>query len=335
VLRRFLLRSLVLVGILLACFAHLVWNGWHARKIVAENQPHPLLSTGKRDVDLWAPSYEFGRVYDLTFLRDEPGPDSVPADARLKIQLASNGKTRLLVVREGHPNVNATWWDVLLRREKLQMVADREWIDLGPAPRPGEPLDVQVQGLLPGPFGFAQLFARERPHFARLRVVRPDSPRARVTNTTLRYRFENAAPVAARETLARFFFFVSCSRVLQVTAVFAFALLFAGWWWFWEKSYTHAVAALVPAVTLIHACCLPPFQGADAINHIGTVEAAIFNPSLFGGPWAYPKSLATVYDAIGYDSFVRHPDVPIPLTSPGLRDAARDVIARPALAEAH
>jgi len=27
--------SLILAGILLACFAHLIWNGWHAKKIVA------------------------------------------------------------------------------------------------------------------------------------------------------------------------------------------------------------------------------------------------------------------------------------------------------------
>jgi hypothetical protein len=44
VLKRFLLRSLILAGILLACFAHLIWNGWHATEIVGENVPYPHLS---------------------------------------------------------------------------------------------------------------------------------------------------------------------------------------------------------------------------------------------------------------------------------------------------
>ncbi len=47
----------------------------------------------------------------------------------------------------------------------------------------------------------------------------------------------------------------------------------------------------------------------------------MLNPALFGGPWAYPKSLATVYDAIGYDSCVRYPDVPVSSDDPRLRDA--------------
>src|ERR1035437_10742556 len=52
VLKRFLLRSLVLAGLLLACFAHLIWIGWHATEIVGENIPHPRLSSGYRDIDL-------------------------------------------------------------------------------------------------------------------------------------------------------------------------------------------------------------------------------------------------------------------------------------------
>ncbi len=103
-LRRLLLRSLVLAGILLACFAHLVWNGWHAKKVVAENLPNPPLSSGKRDIDLWHPTASFGHVYDLRFEWPEEKPWSVPEGSRLQIQLASNGRTRLLVVRSGHPN---------------------------------------------------------------------------------------------------------------------------------------------------------------------------------------------------------------------------------------
>ncbi len=43
----------------------------------------------------------------------------------------------------------------------------------------------------------------------------------------------------------------------------------------------------------------------------GTVEAVVWNPAMFANPDAYPKSLALLYDAIGYDNWVRYPDVPV------------------------
>ncbi|MDL2717232.1 MAG: hypothetical protein PT977_05715, partial [Acidobacteriota bacterium] len=324
-LRRFLLRSLVLAGLILACFAHLIWNGWHAKKIVAENLPYPALSTGNRDIDLWHPTASFGRVYDLTFAWPEEKPWSVPAGSRLQVQLASNGRTRLLVVRNGHPNDGASLWDTLRGRERLQIVADREWVDLGPFPRSGTQLEVQVWGLLPGTFGFAGQNQPVTVHFSGFRIRRPDSPLVRPSRTIVRYRFLVTDPVPAGETLARFFFFISCSWVLQVTGVLALGLLFAGWWWLWESRYARAVACLVPALTLLHACCLAPFQGADEATHSGTVEAVIWNPGLVATPSNYPKSLERLYDAIGYDKWVGYPDVPIPVDSPERRALVRSV----------
>jgi len=322
-LRRFLSRSLGLTGIILACFAHLIWNGWHATEIVGENIPYPHLSSGYRDIDLWHPSASFGRVYDLIFWRAGQGVKPVPPGARLKIQLASSGRTRLLVVRKGHPNTDVSWLDIVLRRERLQIVADREWIDLGPLPEGEERFDYQITGLLPGPFGFAEPYQPQRDHFSGFRMRRPESPLAKLTRDILRYRFVSAAPVAANETLARFFFFISCSRVLQVTGIVALTLLFAGWWWLFEKRHARAVACLVPAVTLLHACCLAPFQGADEATHAGTVEAVLWNPGIFSKPYVYPKSLALFYDAIGYERWVRYPEIPIPLVGPERRQLLR------------
>jgi hypothetical protein len=333
VLKRFLLRSLVLSGILLVCFAHLVWNGWHAKKVVGENVPRPLLSSGKRDIDLWVPTYEPGRMYDLTFERGEETGGPVPPDARLEVQLASNGRTRLMVVRSGHPNTDVSWWALLTGREKLQIVADREWIDLGPAPQPGETLEVQVSGLLPGSYGLAQIFTHDRPHFERILAVRPESPGASVTNTTLRYKLQRVDPVPAKETLARFVFFISCSRVLQVAAVVALALLFAGWFWLFEKRFARAVGCLVPAVTLLHACCLAPFRGEDGPLHTGTVEAVVWNPEMFAN-FSYPDSLRLLYDVIGCDRWAGHADIPVSIDSPERRARVRDVAARRLEAEA-
>ncbi|GEM_PF-1379982 len=333
-LKRFLLRSLVLAGILLACFAHLIWNGWHATEIVGENIPYPRLSSGYRDIDLWHPSASFGRVYDLIFLRSGEEVKPVRSGARLKIQLASNGRTRLLVVRRGHPNTDVSWLDILLRRERLQVVADRGWIDLGPLPEGEERFDYQITGFLPGPFGFAEPYQPQHDHFSGFRMRRPDSPLVKPVREILRYRFVSAAPVAASETLARFFFFISCSRVLQVTGVVALALLFAGWWWLFEKRYARAVACLVPAVTLIHACCLAPFRGEDGPMHAGTIEAVVWNPEMFANLSSYPGSLRLLYDVVGCDRWAGHADIPVPIDSPERRARMRDVFARRLEAEA-
>jgi hypothetical protein len=328
VLKRFALRSLVLAGLLLACFAHLIWNGWHATEIVGENIPYPRLSSGYRDIDLWHPSASFGRVYDLIFLRAGPGVKPVPPGAHLKVQLASNGRTRLLVVRTGHPNTDVSWLDILLRRERLQVVADREWIDLGPLPEGEERLDYQITGLLPGPFGFAEPYQPQRDHFSGFRMRRPESPLPKLTRDIIRYRFASAAPVAASETLARFFFFISCSRVLQVTGVLALALLFVGWFWLFEKRYARAVACLVPALTFLHACCLAPFQGADEATHVGTVEALLWNPAMIPRQFVYPSSLRRAYEALDYEAWVRYPDIPIPLAGPDRRRQLREGLDR-------
>ena len=325
-LKRFLLRPLILAGLLLACFAHLIWNGWHATEIVGENIPYPRLSSRYRDIDLWHPSASFGRVYDLIFWRAGQDVKPVPPGARLKIQLASNGRTRLLVVRKGHPNTDVSGLDILLGRERLQVVADREWIDLGPLPEDEERFDYQITGLLPGPFGFAEPYQPQHDHFSGFRMRRPDSPLAKPVREILRYRFVSAAPVAASETLTRFFFFISCSRVLQVTGIVALALLFAGWWWLWENKYARAVACLVPAVTLLQACCLAPFRGEDGPSHAGTVEAVVWNPEMY--MYSYPASFRLLYDVIESDKWAGHSGTPVSIDSPERRARVRDVAAR-------
>ncbi len=332
-LRRFLLRSLVLAGIILACFGQLVWRGAHARKVVLENFPTPHWSTGKVLLAHIRPTGQPGHVYDLTFVPEAEGGVRPPQGARLMIQLAT-AQTRILVVRGGHPNTSVSWWEVLRGRESLQILPDRGWLDLGEMPADGAPLEVQVVGLLPAPYGFYEIFTDDRPAIAKVRIARPDSPRARPLRILPRYRFLVPAPVPPGETLARFFFFISCSRVLQATGFAALVLLFAGWWWLWEKRAARAVACLVPALTLLHACCLAPLQGADEATHVGTVEAVLFNPDLFKNPSAYPKSIARLYEAIGYFSWAGYPDIPVTGLLPENRDATRDSVSKVLASEA-
>ena len=319
-------RFLPLVGVILFCFAHLIFNGWHATVVVKENLPKPRVSAPVPFSMLARPTAKPGLIYDLTFERSqEPSGEPLPRDARLQVQLSSAAKARILIVRPGHPNFDIRVLDVLRGKESLQIVDHREWIDLGPLPEDGDPLEVQIVGLLPGPFGFFEPYVPASPVFSKVTIVRPESPRARVLQTFPRYRLVAPKPIPAGEALARFFFFFSASRVLALTGLTAVVLLFAGWWLLAERRFAYAVCCLVPAVTLIHAVCLPPFQGADAPYHLGTVEALVWKPDLI--PYArFPGPLAPVADAIEYDRFADHTEEILPVDSAERRTRLRRLL---------
>jgi hypothetical protein len=308
-------RFLVLLAILVFSLAHLVWRGRHAIAIVAQNLPNP--GAALRIVDLVHPTPAFARIYDLTF---EPTEKGVPAPAvgqHLQLQLSSNGKTRLLLIRKGHPPASrrSALWDFVRARARLQAVADSEWVDLGPLPAGTSPLEVQVAGLLPAPYGFAELNQPADPVFRRIAIRRPAAPDVRVVTTVPRYRAVKAAPVTPLETISRFFFFISASRVLLFGALVAMGLLVLGWQLLAGGEAAAAMCCLVPAVTLLHAVCLPPLQGADETLHIATVERVVFGqipPNQAG----YPRSISLLAEALEQDRVQFYPDEALPLTRP-------------------
>jgi hypothetical protein len=319
VVKRLAFHCLTLAGILLVCLGHLIWNGARAAKTIATNLAVPEFSGPYRDVDLWHPTASPGHVFDLTFTSSREGRTPVPPGARLEVQIASGGKTRLLVVRGGHPNTSVGFTDLLLGRERLQVVADRGWVDLGPLSPTGEKTEVQVFGLLPGSFGFAEPYYPKSDEFTGFRLRRPDSPLARPSRGIIRYRFLVGDPAAPAETLARAFFFVSSSRVLQVAGTAALFLIFMGWHWLGEKRFGRAVACLVPGLTLLHACALPPFQGEDGPAHAGTVEMLIWQPANANLAWGYPESFAAVGRVLDYPRWAGNSSAPVPLAGPEAR----------------
>jgi hypothetical protein len=295
----------------------LVLGGAHATKFLVGNLPTPLNSTGLRVVDLVHPSSSFGFFYDLT-LESSPARTSYPPGAGLQVQLASNGKTRLVLFRGSHPPASrrSALLDLLRGRARLQVVPDCGWVDLGPPPAAGVRREVQLVGLLPGPFGFAELNTpAERPALVRLEIRRPDAVDGAVSTTATRYRVIAPSPVAAGEVLARFFFFVRLSRVLQVTAALALVLLAVGWKSLSRGEAAKAVCCLIPSVVLLHAVVLPPLQGADETSHMATVEKIVFGevpPKLD----TYPRSISLVAQALEQDRVQFHPDEPLPLKRP-------------------
>lgn len=310
---------LVPLAVIVLSFGQLVLAGRGVTKTVSENLPNPLASTYLRLVDLvqWTP--ESARVHELAFTRPETGPAFLGDGARLRVQLWSKGRTRILVLRP--PGSEPSRWqallDVLRGRGRLQIVADRKWVDLGPLPTDGSPLTVQVAGLLPGPYGFAELKTPADPFFGDIRVVHGSAPAT--ARAFPRYRITVPAPVDGKETLARFFFFISISRVLQATGLIALVLLFAGWRFLGTEKTAAAVCCLIPSVVLLHAVCLPPLQGADETSHGATIEALLFRgmPVREGDP--YPASFSRAAMWLEQDRVQYQPDEPLPLDGPETR----------------
>ena len=317
-------RSLILLAILVFSLAQLIWRGRHAVAIVAENLPNPSNTTFLRIVDLVHPTPASGRIYDLTFEPKEKDFPVQAAGARLELQLSSNGKTRLLIVRSGHPRASrrSALWDLVRGRARLQAVADRGWVELGPLPAGVFPFEVQLVGLLPAPYGFAELNRPVHPSFAKITARQPAAPDVGIVTMAPRYRIITPSPVAPGETLARFFFFISASRVLLLASLVALALLVFGWQSLRSGSGTRAVCCLIPAVTLLHAVLLPPLQGADETSHIGTVEKIVFGevpPRLD----TYPRSISLLAEALDQNRVQFYSDEPLPLGNSADRSRLR------------
>lgn len=308
---------LVPLTVILLSFGQLIVNGWNATSTIAENLPNPRgqdAVNGIRIVDLVHQTPNLGRIYDLVFERPAMGPTVVHGNTHLKVQLSSNGRTRILIIRPGSPTPlrKSALFDLLRGKARFQIVADRKWVDLGPLPEGGQPLRIQVTGLLPGSFGFAELNKPANPVFSGIQIVRRQQPEAPALTTYPRYRLTIPAPVTAKETLARFFFFISISRVLQVAGVLALVLLFTGWWLLGKERITAAVCCLIPSVVLLHAACLPPLQGADETGHGATIERMVY-PNEHLQWFEYPLSFSLAAEALQQDRAQFHPDEPLPL----------------------
>ncbi|MFI5181869.1 MAG: hypothetical protein ACHQPI_10795 [Thermoanaerobaculia bacterium] len=326
---------LVPLAVIVLSFGQLILAGRSATKTVAENLRNPLASTDLRLVDLvqWSPPT--ARVHELTFARPETGPTYLGDRARLKVQLWSKGRTRLLVIRPvgSEPSRWQAFLDLFSGKGRFEIVADREWVDLGPIPAAGESMTVQVAGLLPGPYGFAELKTPADPIFEVVRIVRPGEETAG-TRAFPRYRITVPSPVDANETLARFFFFISISRVLQAGGLLVLVLLFLGWWFLGKDRISSAICCLIPSVVLLHAVCLPPLQGADETSHGATIETLIFRGMPIREADPYPRSWSLAATWLEQDRVQYQPDEPLPLRNPAERARLAARLVQPLKAEA-
>jgi hypothetical protein len=319
------LAPLLLAGIVLVQ----LWlvGRWHV-KVVAENLPSPRLSSGRRVIDLVEVPAERARLFNVTVV---PGPVATGLDGRLRLQLASDGETRVLLVRDGHGD-GSRWValrDWLVGRARLAVVSDRGWLDLGPLPRGAAARQLQIVGLLSGSYSFFRLSARSEDRSTldlALEGWRGDGPLAPLRGA----RFEVVAPdpLGPVEVLSRVLFFVCQSRVLLVAGLLAAIAFVIGWVTLDRPRHSGAAFLLLAVAVVAHGILLPPLQGADETSHVATVEGIAAKGVKYRS-WWYPESIALLATALDQDRVQHQPWEPLPLRGAGERAALAAALSSP------
>ena len=320
-----LLAPLLVVAIVLL---QLSLAGRRHERIVASNVEPPRLSSARRLIDLVAVPEQQARVFNVTIA---PGARPLPHDARVRVQLASAGRSRLLVVRDGHPD-GSRWTALrewLLGDARGAVVADGGWLDLGPAPSDGAPRRVQIVGMLPGAYSFPRL-VQPSPDEPALAIELAGWSERGVLPVLDGVRFEVVAPdpLGLGEVLARVLFFVARSRVLAVAAALAAIAFVIGWSTLDRPRHARAAFLLLASAVLVHAILLPPLQGADETSHVATAEGLVAKGVKYRS-WWYPESIAKAAAALDQDRVQHQPSQPLPLRDEGERAALAALLASP------
>ena len=322
--------ALLLAPLLVAAIAvaQLWLAGRRHETVVASSVETPRLSSGHRLIDLVTIPEQRARVFNVTIASAAGGS---PLSGRVRLQLASPGATRLLVVRDGHPDGSraAALREWLTGRARGRAVADGGWLDLGPVPPPGATREVQVVGLLPGRYSF--LRAVQPPASAPPLVVELTgwSAEGRLPPIDgVRFQIVAPDPLGLGEVLGRVLFFVARSRVLLASFVAALAAFAVGWCTLDRPRHARAAFLLVASAVVVHAVLLPPLQGADETSHVATVEGVVAKGGKYRS-WWYPESVAAVAAALDQDRVQHHPSEPLPLRDAGERAALAAIVESP------
>jgi hypothetical protein len=289
-------------------------------EIVETNLPTPLVTVAEDPIRLAHPTFAIDDRYVVTATRSGQSATFFP-DARLKIQLHTEGRSRLLAVREEGS-----------RFPRLQLVPHLGWIDLGRL-LPTEARKVaSVRAILGGRFAFISPNVPKSDATLRIAVDGESSPEAIVAVRSLRYRFVETRPVGARESIARLLFFPTRGWVTPLAASLAFGGFLAGWLSLRAGKPGRGVAALASSVLLLHATLLPPLMGGDETSHSATVESALIpheDAAMF-----YPGSLSATASALEIERVQYRSDERLPLESPSRRDILRKTLHDELLDEA-
>jgi hypothetical protein len=313
--------------------------------VVAANLEVPRLSSGRRVVDLVAAAEPRARVFDVTLGAATAGdvaaervaatPSAADVAGNVRVQLASEGQTRILIVRDG--DRDGSRWnalaDVLRGRARLAIVADRGWLDLGPLPPHGHERRVQIVGLLGGSYSFQHLVTPPA-DVSPLVLDMAGWGGAGLLPPLQAVRFELVTPhpLGMAEVLTRVLLFVEQSAVLAVAGALAVLAFVIGWLTLDRSRHQRAAFLLLSSAVLGHAVLLPPLQGADETSHAATVEGLVARGAEYRWSW-YPASIATVAAALDQDRVQQQPAEALPLRDDAERAALVRVLSSPLAAE--
>ena len=319
-----MLMPLLIAGIVLM---QLWLAGRRNVKVVSSNLESPRLSSGHQVVDLVQVPEQRARLFNVTLFS---GPETTGLAGHVRIQLAAEGQTRILIVRQGHRDGSrwAAIVDWLRGRARLIVVADRGWLDLGRLPRGTHARELQIVGLLGGSYSF---FRPKQPSADQPLVFELEGWGADGALPAIRgARFEIVAPdpLGAAEVLTRVLFFVRQSQVLIAAAALAAIALVIGWFELERSRHSRAAFLLLASAVMVHAVLLPPLQGADETSHVATVEGIAAKGVKYRS-WWYPESIAVLATALDQDRVQQQPSEPLPVRDADERAALAAVLTSP------
>ncbi len=268
-------------------------------QVVETNLPNPPVRVAEDPIRLAHPTFAVGDRYVLSTTQNGSAP-AFGSKPRLKIQLYTEGRSRLLIVREE----GSVW-------PRLQVVPHLGWIDFGPPPARGTGKTVTVKALLGGPFAFVSPNVPKADSALGVSVVADGLPKAIVAVRPLRYRLVENRSLTWKELLARLFYFPTRGWVTPFAAALAVAGLLLGWRALRSRMSFAGISSAAAAALLSHAALLPPLMGGDETSHAATLEAQLIPHE--EAKYFYPSSLSLVAGALEVDRVQFRADEALPV----------------------
>jgi hypothetical protein len=257
-----------------------------------------------------------------------------PPGVRLSLQLWTEGRSRLLVVRKLVPAWSpSAAGSPSSGKLSVQVVPHLGWIDVGGIPEGSGASVASIRSFPENSFGFISANAPLESAGLKVDVSDLTDSTAAVAAASLRYRVVVDAPVSVRESLARLFFFPSTGRILPLAAFLAFVGLLAGWALLHGARTSAATVCLSAAVLLLHAVLVPPLMGGDETSHIPAIETRVIpGPSELG--LYYPGSVARIAASLDMERVQYRSDEALPISTPEERDTASKLLKSTLVSEA-
>jgi hypothetical protein len=293
-------------------------------RVVDTNLPTPRVTEHQDPLAEAHPTFTTGSAYRIE--ASATSRSAQPPGARLYLQLWTEGRSRLLVVRQlvrvGSQSVAGSLFP---GKFSVQVVPHLGWIDVGEIPEGSGACVASIRSFSETSFGFTSVNVSSKNAGLQVDVSDLTDPSAAVNAGSLRYRVAVDAPVSLRDSLARLFFFPSTGWVLPLAALLALVALLASWVLLDSKRTCAATSSLSAAVLLLHAALLPPLMGGDETGHAPAIEIRVIpGPSELG--LYYPSSVARFAAVLDMERVQYRSDEALPVSTLEERDRMKELM---------